>query len=336
MANPKKAASLKLAPLYTYELVKKYSSPEMPILQKQLIALLKEEEDMEMNAKTMMANMKLLLDAGLIESDGKNKGYYFSEREFEEGEISLLAGSVLSSPFIGARQASDLIERLYGLLGRNYQPALNHLRALKDLHKSDNQELFLSIEYINDAIRRRSRVTFDYYRYDQSKNLSLRGSYEVTPYVMVAHHQHYYLMAYHEKDDAMVFFRIDRMKNVEVVPKRGKRLEEVPGFEKGVDYEYLFSALPYMYSDKAQRISMKIDEETVDAVIDWFGLNNVSIEEIKGEEDKLKVIVKSSPAAVCHWALQYLEHVEVLAPDSLRKRIREILSQNTEKYLQDK
>jgi predicted DNA-binding transcriptional regulator YafY len=36
--------------------------------------------------------------------------------------------------------------------------------------------------------------------------------------------------------------------------------------------------------------------------------------------------------AMEHWALQYLNHIEVTKPESLRERIKEDLKKATEKY----
>ena len=43
--------------------------------------------------------------------------------------------------------------------------------------------------------------------------------------------------------------------------------------------------------------------------------------------------VKASPNAMLHWAMQYIDNVEVTAPERLRSRIKEALNQGVEKYI---
>ena len=49
-------------------------------------------------------------------------------------------------------------------------------------------------------------------------------------------------------------------------------------------------------------------------------------------EKKVKVELFASPNAMEHWALQYVSHVEVIRPLSLRERIRTVLHQAIDVY----
>jgi predicted DNA-binding transcriptional regulator YafY len=50
------------------------------------------------------------------------------------------------------------------------------------------------------------------------------------------------------------------------------------------------------------------------------------------DDNKVKVELLASPNAMEHWALQYLNYVEVIKPESLRERIRESLEKAIKKY----
>ena len=107
-------------------------------------------------------------------------------------------------------------------------------------------------------------------------------------------------------------------------------ISKVPGYENGINYKDLSSAMPYMYSDKPERIDFVADIGIVDQIIDWFG-NEVKI---TGDEDekKVKVSIKASPNAMEHWAMQYIRHVEIISPESLRIRIKQCLTEAIKKY----
>ena len=75
------------------------------------------------------------------------------------------------------------------------------------------------------------------------------------------------------------------------------------------------------------------DEEIIDQIVDWFG-KDVDIKK-KPDDSKVKVKVKVSPNAMEHWAMQYINHVEILAPESFRSRIRGVLETGLAKYSQN-
>jgi predicted DNA-binding transcriptional regulator YafY len=71
------------------------------------------------------------------------------------------------------------------------------------------------------------------------------------------------------------------------------------------------------------------DEDLVDQIIDWFG-KDIRID--KHGEKQVKVIVKVSPSAMEHWALQYAGSVTVTSPQSLVESIKTRLQKAVEKY----
>lgn len=68
----------------------------------------------------------------------------------------------------------------------------------------------------------------------------------------------------------------------------------------------------------------------VDQIVDWFG-NEVKL--IKtDDETKVKVSVKASPMAMEHWAMQYINYVEVISPKALRESIKASINNGMNKY----
>ena len=48
--------------------------------------------------------------------------------------------------------------------------------------------------------------------------------------------------------------------------------------------------------------------------------------------NKVRVSIKASPNAMEYWALQYINHVEIISPKSLRTRIKDVLENGLKKY----
>lgn len=107
-------------------------------------------------------------------------------------------------------------------------------------------------------------------------------------------------------------------------------LRDVPGYENGIDYKKISSTMPYMYTDTPERIQFLTDEWMADQVIDWFG-TDVTISKL-GEGEKIQVSLIASPLAMEHWAMQYVNYVEVTTPEHLREKIKTNLTEALKKY----
>ena len=102
------------------------------------------------------------------------------------------------------------------------------------------------------------------------------------------------------------------------------------GYESGINYKELSSSMPYMYTGRPEYIDFIADIGIIDQIIDWFG-SDIRIAKTD-EESKVSVSVKASPNAMVHWAMQYIDYVEITAPESMRDRICESLKNGMKKY----
>ena len=100
-------------------------------------------------------------------------------------------------------------------------------------------------------------------------------------------------------------------------------ISEVEGFEDGINYKNLTTAMPYMFSDTPETIEILAVDWIIDQVIDWFG-KDIRIN--KTDDDGIyRITLKSSPRAMLFWAMQYTEECEVITPTTLRDRIKETM-----------
>lgn len=88
--------------------------------------------------------------------------------------------------------------------------------------------------------------------------------------------------------------------------------------------------MPYMYTDEPERIQFITSVSIIDQVIDWFG-KDIKIENTENENEVF-ISLSASPYAMEHWAMQYLNHVEVIAPEHLREQIKKNLENAIKKY----
>ena len=128
----------------------------------------------------------------------------------------------------------------------------------------------------------------------------------------------------------MVFHRLDRITNIMETAEKRTPITKVPGYEKGIKTKELSATKPYMYTDKPEYVEFLADVGIVDQIVDWFGPGIRFME--TGDEKVVRVCLTASPNAMEHWAMQYLNYVEVISPESLRERIKEGLKNGIEKY----
>lgn len=319
----------KLALIRIWQILKEYSDCDHTLTQDDIAQHLVSEYGIAIERKAISRNISLLKEAG-IEIESRRAGSYLAERAFEDSELKLLIDGVLCSKHITAKHSKDLIDRLCGLSNKFFRSHVKNVYSVNEWSKTDNQALFYNIELVDIAIDQNRRIAYDYNKIGIDKKLHKSSYQVVSPYQLILHNQRYYLMAYSEFWGNMVFHRLDRITNMKISHKKATPIRSVPGYENGIDYKELSSAMPYMYSDTPEWIKLIADACIVDQIVDWFG-TDVRMSTLE-DQDKVSVEIKASPNAMEHWAMQYINHVEIISPESLRNRIKEALESGLSKY----
>lgn len=319
----------KLALIRIWQILKENSDYDHPMTQEDIATKLENEYGIVIERKAISRNISLLKESG-VEIESRRAGSYLDRRDFEDLELHMLIDGVLSSKHITARHSKDLIDRICSLSNKYFRSSVKHIHSVNDWSKTDNQALFYNIELIDAAIEEGKQIHYDYNKYGIDKKLHKTSQQYVSPYLMILHNQRYYLMAYSEYWHNMVFHRLDRITNMTIIDRKATPIKNVPGYENGINYKELSSTMPYMYSDQPEHIDFISDEGIIDQIVDWFG-NDVRIMK-SNDEGKVRVSVKASPTAMEFWAMQYINHVEILSPEPLRLRMREVLNNGLKKY----
>ena len=320
----------KLALLRIWQIFKEHSNYDHPLTQDDIAEHLKRDYGIEVERKAIGRNISLLKEAG-VEIESRRAGSYLEYRDFEDAELRMLIDGVLCSKYVTAKHSKELIERLCSLSNKYFRAHVKNIYSVNDWNKTENQALFFNIELIDEAIERGKQIHYDYNKYGIDKKLHKTSQQYVSPYQLILHNQRYYLMAYSEYWGNMVYHRLDHITNMTVTDLPAFPLRSVPGFERGINYKELSTAMPYMYADKPEQIELLADAAILDQLVDWFG-SEAQIRKDADDEKKLRVTVKASPTAMEHWAMQYLNYVEVVSPQFLREQVRQDLTVALEKY----
>ena len=319
----------KLALIRIWQILNQYSDYNHPLTQDDVADHLEREYGIVIERKAISRNISLLKEAG-VDIESRRAGSYIESREFEDSELKLLIDGVLCSKHINPKHSADLIEKLCGLSNKYFRSHVKNIHSVHEWNKTENKALFFNIEMVDIAIEEGKQLQYDYNKYGIDKKLHKSSFQRVTPYLLILHNQHYYLMAHSTFWKNMVFHRLDKISNMSLCDRPVMPLRNVPGYENGIDYKKLSSRMPYMYTDAPERIQFLTEEWMADQVIDWFG-TDITIDKIEDSE-KIQVTLYASPNAMEHWAMQYLNYVEVIAPEHLREKIIDNLNDAQNKY----
>lgn len=335
--EPKKMALLRIL-----QILNEHSDYNHPLTHEEIIEKLYSLYGIELERKAVGRHINDLIDIFekdalnnkngeyMIITSDKKRGTYVEKRVFEDAELRMLIDAVLSSKYIHAKHSTDLINKLCSLSNKYFKSNIKNVYSINDWNKSDNFSLFYNIDLIDEAIDKNIQIKFNYNKYGIDKKLHQGVDHIISPYQLILHNQRYYLMALEEKWKSISYYRLDQIKNMELLEdKKSTPLREVEGYENGIDYKDLSSSRPYMYTDKAEWVEFYAREAMLSQIIDWFG-NDIEIEKV--EDKKIKVKLKVSLDAMTYWALQYVRYVEIISPITLRERVKKNLEIGLEKY----
>ena len=321
--EPKKLAIVRILQILQTE-----SDEAHHLKQEDIIRHLNDDYGIAIERKAIGRSISMLKEAG-YDIESTRSGSWLAGREFTESELRLLIDGVLASRHISARYSKDLIDKLCTLASRHFRSHVKYVHSVNEWEKSDNSVLFYNIELIDEAIERKKQIKFDYNKYGADKKLHRTAAHTASPYQLILHNQRYYLMARNEKWKNMGYYRLDRITNMSVTDLKAAPITTVEGYERGINYKELSTALPYMYTDKPERVEFIAEEGVIDQIVDWFG-KDIRIE--KHGEKQFKVGVKASLMAMEHWALQYAGYVTVTSPQTLADNIRWRLREAAKSY----
>lgn len=320
----------KLALIWIMRVLEKYSDVDHPLKQEEIVAFLFKDYGLKLERKAVGRNIALLKSAGYdIESNAN--GCWLGERNFENSELRMLIDGVLSSKHITEQYSKALIEKLCKQSNIYFRAHVKNIYSIGDWSKTNNCEVFYNIDIVDEAIDQGKQLKFNYNKYGCDKQLHKTSSHTVSPYQLILNNQRYYLMAYNERKNEIVYYRVDRITNISIIEEALTDLKTLKGYESGIDYQRISGSLPYMFSDNAERVEFIADDAVIDQVVDWFGYE-AEIEQY--EVGKQKISVTVSQNAMEYWAMQYLNYVEIFSPISLRKKIKDNLLQAVKKYQQ--
>lgn len=324
-AQPKK-----MIPAMILEILRENTDANHTMDQKEILDRLNEEFHPPLERKTVRRNIEYLIDMGepiSYTEKPRNNGNniwcdFYLERDFTEPELRLLIDGLLFSNHLPHKKCQDLIEKIEGLASMHFKSHVKHIKTLTD-PGINNEQIFYTIQILDEAISNERQVTFNYVNYGTDKKAHPRLGedgkpyvYTVNPYQMAARDGKYYLICNHDKYDVLSNYRIDRIKDIKILEDKKRKpfskLKDSNGDRFNLE-EYMRTHIN-MFSTGDTRVKFKIVPRMVTDVIDIFGKDVSFLEEA---EDYVVVSALVTEGAMFQFAKAYSPDVVVLEPPRL-------------------
>ena len=357
----------KLVILYILDILQKYTDEEHRLSQKEIQNILKREYEMTVDRKAVKRNLLNLIeyesnieyrevsrkdifrkkdsvsykgtsdfaDKEISEDDLLWTDFYLKQK-FTNEELRLLIDSLLFSKHIPYSQAKELIKKLESLSNIYFKSCSQYIYPLP-VERTDNKQVFYNIAILDEAIRKKKKVLFEYAEYHTDKKMHLKkredGSvreYIITPYQMAVQEGKYYLICNYDKYDDISNYRVDRIRNIQILEEKGKPFETLKwsGHQPMNLNEYMKEHV-YMYSSENAFVKFRIVKAMISDVIDLFGKGVNFSEET---DTHVSVSVHVNERAAEQFAKNYAPDVVILQPKRLRDKLRDDLKKAWEAY----
>lgn len=319
----------KMIPSMILDILREETDENHTLDQKDILDKLNRVFNPPIDRKTVRRNIEYLIEIGMPvvytekpKKDGSEiwTDFYLT-RDFSEPELRLLIDGLLFSNHLPYKRCQKLVEKIEGLSSRHFQAHVKHIKTLPDT-VVNNQQIFLTIEVLDEAISNDRQVSFHYVNFGTDKKAHPKVDadgkpleYIINPYQMAAKDGKYYLICNNDEYEAISNYRIDRIADIRILDTRRKpfsRLKDSNGRSFNLA-DYMKTHI-YMYASGDTRVLFRIKPAMVSDVIDIFG-KDVRFEEETADHVTVSAFVTEQ--AMIQFAKSYSPDVVILEPQRL-------------------
>lgn len=325
MASP---SNKKLLLFYVLKVLQDETDENHLLKQEEIAQKIYSQFGMEVERKTVGANLNSLIELGYDIIKVSGKGFYLGEREFEPTEIMFLIDAVFTSKVISSKQAQELCAKLYSFLSKNDSKKFRYIYKANEVSRTNHKQVFYTLGVISEAIEAKKKISFLYNRHllGEKKNEKV---YKVSPYFFISSQGKYYLVSHNEKYEDIAHFKLEKIEDVKILDEDTQPITSIKGYEKGVDKAKYANENIYVFGGESVKATLKLSSEyVVDYIYDWFDDNTRVYE----KNDEIFADVKANEQALIFWCLQYGDAVELISPAQTREKIKQTVKNMSKKY----
>ena len=264
------------------------------------------------------------------EKVGKNYYYHVAEKQFEIAELKLLVDAIQSSKFITEKKSNELIKKLTGFASEYEARQLKRQVVVQGRVKTMNESIYYFVDDVHRAIADNKQISFEYMKWALDKKMEKRREepYIVSPWALTWDNENYYLIAYDEEADCIKHFRVDKMKNVEILMDRRIGRAKFREFNIAQYAKMSFG----MYGGEKTTVKLAFQNDLVGVFLDRFG-RDITIMPSKNNgwsETRVEVALSDQ---FFGWIFALGQGVKIIGPEGAVNQFKRELEELGEEYL---
>jgi predicted DNA-binding transcriptional regulator YafY len=252
--------------------------------------------------------------------------------KFTEGmaELKLLVDSVQAAKFITDTKSKVLIKKLETLASNYEARQLQRQVVISGRIKTVNKSVYNNVDTIYTAIGEGKQITFHYFQWDVHGNQVLRHNgalYQISPWCLMWDDEYYYLVAYDVKTDLIKHYRVDKMKDLNVIDEKRLGQEAFKNFDMARYSKAVFG----MYGGEETCITLECENDKAGIIIDRFGKD---LTLFPSDKDHFTVHVNVIPSGqFLGWIISLGKGVKITGPEQVVRKMQEETKRLMKEYL---
>ncbi len=314
-----KGANQKLKLYYLSKIMLEKTDDEhmitMPEIQKAL-----ESYGVTADRKSLYDDLEQLSNFGMEiigEKVGRNFYYHVGNKQFEIAELKLLVDAIQSSKFITEKKSNELIKKLTSFASEYEASQLKRQVVVQGRVKTMNESIYYYVDDVHKAIADNKQIRFEYMKWNTEKKMVPHRDrpHVVSPWALTWDDENYYLIAYDEEAGCIKHFRVDKMKNIQVLK------EKRTGLERFKEYNLArYSKMSFgMYGGEPTKVKIAFEDDMVGVFIDRFG-KDIPIRSSKKEGWSETIVEVAMSDHFLGWIFALGSKVRIIGPKEVMKK----------------
>ncbi|MDT8718381.1 WYL domain-containing protein [Clostridium sp. 19966] len=322
------------------EILKNETDENHILTSTQLIARLRQVTGTNTDRRAIYEYINTLkeLNFDISDYEENGEGYYLRSSNLEEHEIRILMDLIVSCKFITHKKTNEIIEKLKQLNSNYVYDRLYKQLYIDNRVKSNNNQIFYTVDKINHAIIENKKISFNYCHYNMWKELLPRADennknklYIVSPVAMILKQECYYLVAVHDNYTKASHYRMDKIRNIEILEDDRVVLEGLEEFKDGFDGAIYSKKSFRMYAGEECTVVLKMNRGLLDSIVDELGRDVELMIDESG--DIIAKFTAKYSVGLKRWIMQFGCNAELLEPVKLRDEIKSDIIKMKDIYL---
>ncbi|MBR4023564.1 MAG: WYL domain-containing protein [Ruminococcus sp.] len=304
----------KLKLLKLLELLRQETDEQHPMKTTDICQRL-ESMDISCDRRILASEIHTLCDQGYEIQQcqmGRAKGYFIADRAFSMPELRMLLDAVEASQLLTEKKTQELKNKIVSLSSDKQAEFLKSSIVRFNSAKSTNERIYYTIEALEEAIRKKKKVTIRYFHLNEHREKVYRsenGIHTVEPIALVYNNDKYYLTCYNPVADKNYNYRLDRIEWVEILKEKISKNAIIRSRSVAKYNAQVFK----MYGGETAKVTLAFDAWMIDYIYEKFGIDT-KIQSCEDGSFTANVEVQLSPT-FWGWLFQFTGQMRITAPE---------------------